>query len=259
MIALPTLLTALKARSTLSREQLKTLIHRGCCSVNGKKELLASRPVDPSDKITLIEQAIEEPGEVRTLWEDEWLLAVDKPAMAVSTDIKKGILLHRLDKETSGVLLFAKNKKAAHAMEELFRKRQMAKKYVAWVDGITKESGVIRKPLVAGKRIAGQVLMEIGEGLPAETAWKKVQEGEKSTLLQITPTTGRTHQIRVHLNSIGHPILGDYLYGNRFRCSFIPPRILLHAASLSFVHPMTKQKITIQSPLPKEFHARSHR
>jgi 23S rRNA pseudouridine1911/1915/1917 synthase len=218
------------------------------------------------------------------LYEDEWILGVDKPAglpvhptarfhaNTLTAVLKerygddRPILAHRLDSETSGVLLCAKTKEAERKLKLMFVKRTIQKTYFAVVFGVPNPAeGQIESPI--GSDVGGPVKVKMAcrpDGLPALTGYRVVKSGAESSLLLCLPRTGRQHQIRVHLAHIGHPVVGDKMYGydpNLFLeyIEFGPtpeilartgaPRHLLHAASISLTHPMTGEPLTIESPL----------
>ena len=108
-----------------------------------------------------------------------------------------------------------------------------------------------KKQAYAGQTIWGAV--SPSRGLYACTEWERLKKGDISSLVACHPTTGRTHQIRVHMAEMGHPILGDYQYGKRFLCPYRPPRILLHAEEFSFYHPSTGKSLCLTAPLPDDF------
>lgn len=155
----------------------------------------------------------------------------------------KAYMVHRLDRATSGLVLIAKNPIVVPILNKQLTKKTMARKYLAIVEGqVQKDAGVICKALSA---ITNDPLyrQQIDEnGLFAKTSWQKVKGDTKKTLLALTLYTGRTHQIRVHLKSIGHPIIGDELYGN-----ISDERLQLHAYQLSFRQPFTNKEIVVQS------------
>jgi RluA family pseudouridine synthase len=167
------------------------------------------------------------------------------------------ILLHRLDKDTTGVLLFARNEVAAKEIENLFKKRHIKKTYLAIVRGIpSKSSGIIKNYLGKLHTYHGQTIwgaVSENKGLPAKTFWKIKKKCGDASLLICHPETGRTHQIRAHLSELGHPILGDHQYGGTTTGLYHPERVLLHASELTFEHPTTKKMIHIKSPLPEDF------
>jgi 23S rRNA pseudouridine955/2504/2580 synthase len=223
--------------------------------------------------------------EFPVLFEDELLLAIDKPAgVAVhgGSGISSGVieqlrrarpgarfleLVHRLDKETSGVLLLAKKRSALTALQEQFRRRETAKVYLALVAGSwPARLKVIDVPLHKGLDAAGERHVRAvddahPEGRRSVTLVRVLRGLPGFTLLRVTIKTGRTHQIRVHLAGAGHPIAGDERYGdfalNRRlrRGEGLParlPRMFLHAKVLRFVHPTTGLTVEVAAPLPKE-------
>lgn len=194
------------------------------------------------------------------LYEDEDLMVCDKPSgLITDRNLFKKILgeepylVHRLDKETSGVILIAKNKKMQKQLEALFRKREVLKVYLALVLGRVKgEKGKIESRLEVKKR-GEELFVEEAKGENGELAityWQVLKKGKKATLLQCIPKTGRTHQIRVHLSTKGHPILGDLRYG---RESPDCKRLMLHAFKIAFFHPKTGKKLEVTSHPPEGF------
>ncbi len=215
------------------------------------------------------------------LYEDEHLLAIDKPAgVAVhgGSGVSSGVieqlrkartearfleLVHRLDKETSGVLLLARKRSALTALQDQFRNRDTGKIYLALVAGVWPKSlKVIDQPLhktldAAGERHVRVVSPANEDGRRSITVIRKATPAGEFTLLEISLKTGRTHQIRVHLAHAGHPILGDPKYGDfalnkRVAKERRFARMFLHAAELSFDHPASGERITLAAPLPPE-------
>ena len=170
-------------------------------------------------------------------------------------------IVHRLDKETSGVLLIAKTPKVFEDLQRQFKERNIEKGYIALVHGkVFPEEGSIKAAVgrLPWNRERFGVLVG---GREAETRYKRIMNyelgsmNEKFTLIELYPKTGRTHQLRVHLKSIGHPIVSDAFYAGRKtarRDRTWCPRLFLHAKSISFSHPRTGQKITVASELPEE-------
>ena len=218
--------------------------------------------------------------ELPVLYEDEHLLAVDKPAgLAVhgGSGIAHGAierlraarpqakfleLVHRLDRETSGVLLLAKKRAALTALHEDLRERAMDKRYLAAVAGrVRDEKRLVKVALRKYSTGEGErrVAVDEREGQEAQTVFRRIARNDEFSLLEAELLTGRTHQIRVHLAHIGHPILGDDKYGdfalNRALRRRGLRRMFLHAAELSFVHPATGERITVRAPLPPELEA----
>lgn len=165
-------------------------------------------------------------------------------------------IVHRLDKETTGVLLVAKTDAAHRGLTEQFAGRQLKKEYLALVSGVPSlRSGVIERAIA--RHPVHRHRMTVGEGgRPSRTDWEAIEAfGKVASLLRCRIHTGRTHQIRVHLKSIGHVLLGDPTYGWKAdpRLPEQPPRVMLHAERIRFLHPITAQAMTIEAPLPADF------
>lgn len=243
-----------------SARGIKNAVEHNACSVNDRVERFVSLAVGKGDRVTFDDVSIKKVSKVDILFEDDYLLACNKPAGVSSEDPSLApqaglLLLHRLDKDTTGVLLWAKNRVFAEHMHRLFKKREIKKTYFALVDQIPKEPfGHIENQLGRVCQYQGQSLWSAVErGEEAVTEWRLERELKDAALLECHPHTGRTHQIRVHLSGIGHPILGDRQYGKRFKCSFRPSRCLLHAYKVEFIHQKLKRAITIIAPLPSDF------
>jgi len=167
-------------------------------------------------------------------------------------------IVHRLDKETTGVIVVAKSDKAHRALADQFATRVLKKEYLALVAGVpqllsgTIDRAIARHPIHRHR-------MTVGEGgKPARTDWERVEAfGEVAALMRCAIHTGRTHQIRVHLKSLGHPLLGDALYGWKpdARMPRQPERVMLHAEHLALTHPITGKPLDLRAPLPKDFTA----
>jgi len=196
-------------------------------------------------------------SKVKIIYEDDNLLVIDKPAGVVADEIPRRI--HRLDKDTSGILLVAKNDKALEFLQKQFKEREVKKKYLALVAGnLKKEEGVIetligRSP---GDRRKQKVYLpgepNAQEKRKAVTEYKVLQRFENYTLIKVEPKTGRKHQIRTHLAYLGHPVAGDKLYG--FKNQPRPERLkrqFLHASYLKVKLPNGKTK-EFKSELPNE-------
>ena len=208
------------------------------------------------------------------LFEDDDLIVIDKPAGLVvhpaagnpdgtlvnallhHCDELSGIggverpgIVHRLDKETSGCLVVAKSDEAHRSLVEQFAEREVTKIYLALAAGRFRwKSGECKEAI--GRHRANRQKMGVDErGKPAHTVWKVLSELDCGTLVECTLHTGRTHQIRVHLKHIGHPVLGDEIYGKRGTFT----RQMLHAWKLGFTHPRTGERLNFQSPIPPDF------
>ena len=169
----------------------------------------------------------------------------------IGGELRPGIV-HRLDKDTSGLLLVAKDDETHQALSAQLSARQMEKHYYAVVAGVMKErAGVIDAPI--GRSHADRKKMAIDpNGRPSRTEWQVVRQDADRALLDVHLITGRTHQIRVHMASIHHPVLGDPIYGAKG----LPkaPRLMLHAYSLSFTHPATGERMRFIAPPDACFH-----
>ena len=251
---------------------LKSLIEKNGCQINGRTERFASTILGIGDRVSLhLEQPISSASHQvepqRIIFEDDALLVYNKPA-GINCD-ENGILkplkniapslqlVHRLDRNTTGVLLLAKQPKIFENLVNQFRHLKVEKRYLAIVDGvILKSKGVIKNYLgkkvsFAGQTIWGSVIA--AHGLHACTEWECLMKGKLASLLACVPMTGRTHQIRVHMAEMGHPILGDFQYGKEFLCSYRPFRPLLHAKEIRFQHPKTGKPLVFTAPLPEDF------
>ena len=254
------LIDALKERvPTHSSRALKRDLESNACRVNQRVERFASVVIDAGDLIEFTPLLPKEKLSFETLYEDGDLLVINKPAGAVCTDAffskalhKPVYLAHRLDKETTGVLLFGKSYLVAKELHSLFEERSMEKEYLALVDGIPKsDRGMIDNYLIKKGSFQGQTIWgSAPAGLSASTQWEVSQRLENAALVLCRPKTGRTHQLRVHLAEMGHPILIDRQYASSFRSRIHATRPLLHAKTLRFTW---KEKVLdIQAPLPED-------
>lgn len=267
----------------LSRVAIQRLIEEHKILVNEKKTK-ASYKVQENDKITLEEvipkeislKAQEIPIEI--IYEDKDIIVVNKPKglvvhpangnpdgtlvnaiMSICKDSLSGIggelrpgIVHRLDKDTSGILVVAKNDKAHINMSEQIKNHKVEKTYIALVKGIVKENeATINMPIGRSQKDRKKMAV-INTGKEAITHFKVIERYDKYTLLEIKIETGRTHQIRVHLSQIGYPIVGDSVYSNGKNEWNIEGQCL-HAKSLKFKHPITGKNLKLEAPLPDYF------
>lgn len=239
---------------------LRKLLELNLCRVNGRIERFGSREVEAGSVVELAPNWItflsDKPPAMQTLYDDENFLIANKPAGWVCTDDQtretfgsNHFLVHRLDKTTTGLLIIAKSAKVRDELMELFEKREIHKSYWAVVDGNPKEAEGVKHTLFAKKgSFEGQTIWgSSSQGVTAITHWKVLAKGDKASLVLCEPVTGRTHQIRVHMMELGHPILIDRQYAKSFRCRKFVARPLLHAHRLQFT--FREQKIDITAPL----------
>jgi 23S rRNA pseudouridine955/2504/2580 synthase/23S rRNA pseudouridine1911/1915/1917 synthase len=244
---------------SISARSLKRALEDNACRINGRIERFASVVLE---KGTVVEFTLplvleEKKCDPTILYENEDLLVIDKPVGMVCQDgcIKgPAFLAHRLDKDTTGVLLFAKKREVAQELQDYFRERKVEKEYLALVDGVPREkSGLIKNFLVKKKTFQGQTIWggsSNGKGLFAETFWTCLSTMGDSSLLLCQPKTGRTHQLRVHLAEMGHPILIDRQYADTFSSRSTASRPLLHAHRLRFE--WRGKSLAIEAPIPKD-------
>jgi 23S rRNA pseudouridine1911/1915/1917 synthase len=169
-------------------------------------------------------------------------------------EMRPGIV-HRLDRYTSGVLLVVKNDAAHQRLAEQFASRKVEKTYLALVHGTVKQDhGRIEKPITRDPRQRTRMTARLSRGRAAWTEYRVLRRFPGFTFLEVRIGTGRTHQIRVHLASIGHPVVGDRLYGAPAKVAGQPalPRFFLHAHRIRFQQPSTGEPVTIESPLPPD-------
>jgi RluA family pseudouridine synthase len=248
-----------------SIKAIKRAIDSKLCIVNGRIEIFSSYRLAENDTVWLKEVAFEirkNLTKIPILYEDRDLLVINKPAGIISDHriIKRSRsnpqealeLVHRLDKETSGLLILAKTSEAKEKMIAFFKARSVRKLYLAIVDRvIRKDEGKIdgflgKKYSYQGQTVYGSV--DEKKGVRAITFWRCLSRGRTTSVVCCEPFTGRTHQLRVHMSEMGHPILGDVQYGKRFICPFKPPRNLLHAYSITFMQPSTGKELKIIAP-----------
>ena len=188
------------------------------------------------------------------------LLAHCRGSLSGVGGVERPGIVHRLDKETSGVIIVAKTDAAHRGLAAQFAGRTVLKEYLALVSGVPALlGGGIKQPIGRHPRQRHRmaVVSEERGGRPADTDWALVERfGKSAALLRCTLHTGRTHQIRVHLRSIGHPLLGDAAYGWKADARVpLPPRVMLHAEHLALQHPITGKLLDLRAPLPKDFKA----
>jgi 23S rRNA pseudouridine1911/1915/1917 synthase len=225
----------------ISNNKAKEIIDRGLVFVGDKKVKIARADLPDDTRFR-----IEDVADVKILYQDDNIIAINKPAQVDSYDIQDAIegaeLLHRLDRDTSGVLLLGRNREFIDDAINEFKNRRVKKEYVAWVEGVIFEEIEIEAPIFTIKK--GKAFSRIDElrGKKAYTKVKPIEIQGKKSKIAIEITTGRTHQIRVHLASIGHPVLGDEQYGSRTQTK----RILLHSSRMAIFN------YSFDAPEPKD-------
>jgi tRNA pseudouridine32 synthase / 23S rRNA pseudouridine746 synthase len=164
--------------------------------------------------------------------------------------VPDALVVHRLDMGTSGLVLFARGLEPQRILGQAFAQRQVGKTYVAVVDGdVQAQAGEIDLPLAADWPNRPRQQVDVHTGKPSLTRWRVLTREAGRTRLALEPLTGRTHQLRVHLAAIGHPILGDTLYADA-RSAAAAPRLLLHASALAFAHPDDARPLRFESAVP---------
>lgn len=267
----------------LSRSMIQKMLEDGKILVNNNKEK-ASYKTKLGDNIKveeIIPKQIELKAQdipVEIIYEDNDIIVVNKPKgmvvhpangnpdgtlvnaiMNICKDSLSGIggeirpgIVHRLDKDTSGLLIVAKNDKAHINLSEQIKNREITKKYIALVRGVIKENeATIDMPIARSDKDRKKMAVK-KTGKKAVTHFKVIKRYKDYTLLDIKIDTGRTHQIRVHMAEIGYPVVGDIVYSNG-KNPFGVVGQMLHAKSLDFVHPITGEKLHLEAPIPEYF------
>ncbi len=200
------------------------------------------------------------------VYQDNWLLVVNKPSGLLSVpgrgddkqdclltrlqrDFPDAIIVHRLDMSTSGLMILARNKNTERALSILFQQRKVKKEYIAVTSGkLAPSQGMVELPLLSDWPNRPRQKVDFVHGKPSQTGYKVLQydSAKDCSRLALYPVTGRSHQLRVHMQTLGYPILGDELYANK-KIIAQSSRLLLHASQLEFVHPHSKQKMVFHS------------
>lgn len=230
----------LAGQEGISNRAAKDLIDRGVVYSGGKKVAVARGEMsgDSSFKIEKI-------AKIKTIFEDDFIVAVDKPAFVTSEEValeKKLPLLHRLDKETSGVLLLTKDDEFRKKAVDAFKKHEVLKEYIAIVEGRVAEVVTVNAPIITIKKGSTSHSRISSDGKEAISHIEPLMIEGKRTKVKVTIETGRTHQIRVHLKSIAAPIQGDTEYGGRPY-----KRMMLHASKIALLG------YSFQSKEPEDF------
>ena len=260
---------------TKSKNNLKSFLKNGKIKVNNKVILKHDYLIKEGSLITIdLSLSFDMDKRLDIIYEDEYLIAIDKPygLLSIGTDNDKVntayyllseyykkqnknnkiFVVHRLDKDTSGVLLFAKNDKVKNLMQNNWDELVTTRGYIAVVEGVTPLSGTIKNWLKENQVKKVYSSNKKDDGKLAITHYKVIKANTEYSMLEVYLDTGRKNQIRVHMQDLGHPIIGDKKYG-----SLLNPikRLGLHAHILEFTHPITNKKITIKSKTPKQFNS----
>lgn len=248
--------------ATYNRSSLQSFIKSGFVTVNGEKVQKPNTKIDETSEIVLnlpTEQKIL--PKVPVIYEDDYVLVVNKPAGLLSmakgeycpeaTLEDYGLLVHRLDRDTSGVVILAKDSATQKMLRKQFQDRKTHKTYVAVVDGVPKlPEAMIDLPI--SRNLKRPTTFQVDRnGKPSQTKYRILEAKNNKSLIELKPTTGRTHQLRVHLKYLNTPILGDTVYGEAKSA----PRLMLHARELEITIPSKTGGIrkTFTAPLPKVF------
>ncbi len=268
----PTPMSALEALRQLypdsSRRSIQTWLEKGRFWVDGQKLLRENLPLNPGQVVTARDhfKAPKAPG-LRVLYEERYFIVIDKPKGLLSVPLDEersqrhalGLLresfgtdqifaVHRIDRDTSGVLLFARGKEAEQRFKDMFEAHDLKREYFAIVEGRVKEqSGTWTSNLL---ELPSFRVIESPEGKEAITHFSVVRRSPKYSYLKLELETGRKHQIRVHCQMAGHPVLGDERYSSAENPI---QRLCLHALSLGFKHPFTKKPLSFHAPIPASF------
>lgn len=264
----------------LSRETITKMIDSEYILVNGKKVKASYKPV-VGDKIEIKDGFVKDTKidakklDLDIVYEDEYLMVINKPSGLVvhpgsgnkDNTLVNGLMyytknlsdigdsdrpgiVHRLDKDTSGLMLVAKENKTHEILAEEFKKHNIHREYIALVDGVIEVSrGTIDAPIKRSKENYQKMTVASG-GKKAITNFEVIKRYKNNTLIRLVLETGRTHQIRVHMSYIGYPIHNDPVYNKKVSTSFGQ---FLHSEYLKFIHPITKKELEFRCPLPDEF------
>lgn len=258
----------------LAKNKINQLFQMKCCYVN--RTLKKQDYILKSNDFIEIDTSIFESMKYKSvdfnltiLYEDDYLIVVDKPSGYIVYDIndekvsvcnflsfyylnnkkKTNIFpVQRLDFDTSGCLVFAKDVITASSLSKQFENRVIEKKYIALVQGIVEKEGIIDKKIGSDRHINNKMVIS-KSGKTAITKYKLLKTNYYTSIIEAIPITGRTHQIRVHFSSIGNPLIGDALYGSKIKNE----RVLLHCKQIKFLHPLKNKEIIVYSSLPDEF------
>lgn len=259
-----------------SATKVKSMLRHGQFAINGMPTTQFDQPVTPDDEILInYDQAftVFSHPRIKLVYEDEHIIVVNKGygVLSMGTDrVKEGtvyselrryvkvhnpkaqvFIVHRLDRDTSGLMMLAKSQQAKDALQHNWNNMVLNRKYVAVVQGeVEQEEGTVRSYLAENSKFEVYSTPDPELGQLAVTRYKRLATGNGLSLLELELDTGRKNQIRVHMKDLGHPIVGDRKYGAG---SSPIKRLALHALTLRFVHPITRQDMNFTTPIPLKF------
>ena len=267
----------ISSNTDFSRSEVVEIIEKNCCVVDGKIQNKKSTIISPDSKIEILSVNSTEKKtykKINTYLVDEDIIVVEKPANMITHrasknndvslcehivnsypeiksvgDIDRPGIVHRLDKDTSGLMIIARSANAYEKLKEMIKERSISRNYEALVYGNPKlKEAIIDAPIIRDPKNPIKRRVSIG-GKESKTSYRIKKNFEEYSLLDVKLFSGRTHQIRVHLEHVGHPVVGDNLYGNK---KSKLKRSFLHSSKLEFFHPMNNEKLYFESPLPLE-------
>lgn len=277
-------------KTGISRSQIQKLIDKGNVLVNSKPTR-QNYKVKLNDVIVIkifpkeeVERLVPEPIPIEILYKDNHIVVVNKPAgmvvypsaghnygtlmnavsyycrnlASIGGPMRPGVV-HRLDKDTSGIMVIALSDEAYYSLVEQFKHRTINKRYIALIYGnLREDQGEIRLMIGRSESDRKKMSTRVRRGKEADTRWSVIERFRNATLIEVRLQTGRTHQIRVHFAAVGHPVLGDRTYGKKVEVEYkgkkkiLFPRQMLHAELLGFTHPATGKYLEFSAPVPKD-------
>jgi 23S rRNA pseudouridine1911/1915/1917 synthase len=246
----------------VSRAVAQRLIKDGAVTVNGRPskpsyQTQVGDEIDEDDSLLVINKPagmVVHPGAGHTSGTLVNAVLAHCPQTADVGGADRAGVVHRLDKDTSGLILIAKDETTRAALQRQFKRRQVAKTYLALVEAqVQPREGIIEASIGRDKRQRKKMAV-VSRGRKAQTTYRAIEYFPNHTLLEVYPHTGRTHQVRVHLAWLGYPIVGDAVYGHR-RQRLLKSRHFLHAARLRLTHPTTGEEVEFEAPLPPKLTA----
>ena len=268
----------LKVMSNRSRNSVKSILPRGQVTVDDHIEKQFNYNLKPGQRVTILKNKAAVKQDVligmKILYEDEHIIVINKEAglLSIATESEKQqtalhqlmkyvkredpdnriFVVHRLDKDTSGVMMFAKSEQVKRKLQDNWNQTVKERIYVALVEGkVSKREGYITSWLRETKTHLMYSSQTPNDGLFAKTRYRVIQGNNEFSLLEVSLETGRKNQIRVHMQDLGHPVVGDKKYGSKKRNAI--GRLGLHARTLTFLHPVTNKQLSFKADIPASF------